>query len=297
MSLCPESLTGQLPVRSARLHAGARPTVPRELGPPRPLSRRTVARASSSSKHALSCRLHDRRVCRVHALPPRLPGPEVCRVHAPRTRLPGLGVGPRPRSPRSFLRDERLREKIGSPISRSTPCRPVSQTTRRAPFMDPEAMNPFALAVARGIGRAHCTGRPYSEADLARRLPSRRNQPHARVARAMKPSPPAFGCPNASTCDLTARGSRTAGFASPPSFPGDEATRRHGALAQRNVSTIRLPERSSRSRCTGRLHVGDAVGAPVARNTGGLFLRTGCSSDGIALRRPVTRAAARAPLR
>jgi hypothetical protein len=136
--------------------------------------------------------------------------------------------------------------------------------------MDPEAMNPFALAVARGIGRAHCTGRPYSEADLARRLPSRRNQPHARVARAMKPSPPAFGCPNANTCDLTARGSRTAGFASPPSFPGDEATRRHGALAQRNVSTIRLPERSSRSRCTGRLHVGDAVGAPVARNTGGL---------------------------
>jgi hypothetical protein len=84
--------------------------------------------------------------------------------------------------------------------------------------------------------------------------------------------------PDANACDLTARGSRTAGFASPPGFPGDEATRRHGARVQRNVSTARFPERSIRSRCTGRLHVGDTVDAPVARNTGGLVLRTGCSS-------------------
>jgi hypothetical protein len=61
--------------------------------------------------------------------------------------------------------------------------------------MDPEAMCSFALAVARGIIRAHCTGRPCSEADLAARLPSRPNRPHAWVARAMRPPPFAFGCP------------------------------------------------------------------------------------------------------
>lgn len=155
------------------------PQCPVSTGPSRPLSRRTVARASSSSKHALSCRLHDRRVRRVHALPPRLPGPKVCRVHASRTRLPGFRVGPRPRSSQSFLRDERLREIRLPDFSRSAPHRPVSQTIRRAPSMDPEAMNPFALAVARGIERAHCTGRPYYETVFADQLPNRRNRPRA----------------------------------------------------------------------------------------------------------------------
>jgi hypothetical protein len=237
--------------------------------PSRPLSRRTVARTSSSSKHALSCRLHDERVCRVHAPSPRLPGPKVCRVHASRTRLPGLRVGPRPRSPQSFLREERLRE-IRFPDSRSTPCRPVSQTTRRAPAMDPEAMNPFALAVARGIGRAHCTGRPYFEADLAGQLPSRRNRPHAWVARAMKPSLLAFGCPTRTRATSLhgapalpallrlpvsramkphgGTGHSHNGTSPPPGCPnGRVALAARVACALEIPSTIRLPELSAAS--------------------------------------------------
>lgn len=129
------------------------------------------------------------------------------------------------------------------PDPQSSLHRPVSQTTKRAPYMDPEAMKPV---------------RP-------RGCPRDRPDPTARVARTLKPFlPPQLPrATNSTSCtgrphheaatdvpvarhacaNLTARGSRTAELAPRPGFPSHRTALPHGAPEQQSHHTAQFPER------------------------------------------------------
>lgn len=223
MSKCFESLTRQLPVRPARLHDGARPTVPRGYrsvastlpphGCPRDELLETpsllpVARPESSScprssvpvarAESLSCARLSNPVARIQSrsapsflakFPSRRTPPRnsVARFFAKRAAPPGFpddSAGPI-HGPRSH---EPIRSR-GCPRDRTSPLHgsPILRDRLRRP-------------VAQPTKPTSCMSRPRHEVAAAR-----------------------LRLPDASTFDLTARGSRTAGFAPPPSFPGDES--------------------------------------------------------------------------
>jgi hypothetical protein len=137
--------------------------VPHETGPSRPLSRHTVARASSSSFHAPFDRLHGRRVCRVHAPTSQLPGSWVCRVHASDVRLPEHRAGPPPRPPQSCLCDVRPRVSVSrSAKLTSSPGFPDKEAGSIHGPRSHEARSTSRLPAR--SPRPHCTGRPHAEA-------------------------------------------------------------------------------------------------------------------------------------
>lgn len=140
----------------------------------------------------------------------------------------------------------------------------------------------------------HCTGRPYSEADLPPGFPDKK--PTSRMSRprheAAAPAPVAR-CDRA---DLTARSPVLPALLHPTGFPVEEATRRHGAPIQRNNLAAGCPNGEA-VRSMGRLRFEASVGAPVARNIGGALRGTGCSSCGIAVTARLPERSLAAPLR
>lgn len=221
MSLCLDSLPLRLPERSARLRDGAQLTVPRE--------HRSAASALSAHGcprvELVECTLSStgcahRRVCRVHALAPQLPGLRVCRVHASRARLPELRVGPLPRSSRSFLLDERLRESVSRSAERARP--PGFPDDVAGPIHGPRSHEARSLPrLPAKSHEPHCTSRPYIEADLLPGFPDKK--PTSRMSRprheAVAPAPVAR-CDRA---DLTARGTALPALLRPTGFPAEKS--------------------------------------------------------------------------
>lgn len=253
MSLCPR-LSHPVVSHAMRSFSRRRPAsqCPVSTVPSRPLSRHTVARTSSSST-ARSPRLvaqpRSLPCSRSHAPVARAVSLSCARLSSPVARAPS-------RSAPAFTGKVSFAVNASAfrfPDPRSARCRPVSRTTSRAPFMDPEAM---PLVRSRGCprNRTNRTARvAHTLKPIFPPVSRTKNRPHARVARAMKPSR-SLSVARVEHADLTARGSRTAGFAPPPGFPFDKATQRHGALAQRCSLAAGCPDGEATS-----LH-----GSPVA---------------------------------
>lgn len=137
-------------------------------------------------------------------------------MHAPDAWLPKRRVGSATaRSAKLPLR--RAPSRFGFPNPRSSLCRPVSQSTKRAPYMDPEAMKP--------VRPRSC---PRDRSDLTAQVAHTRCQPSAPVSRDERSTScmgrlrheahTVVSVARLAGTNLTARGSRTRA-AVPPGFP------------------------------------------------------------------------------
>lgn len=128
------------------------------------------------------------------------------------------------------------------PDPRSARCRPVSQTTSRAPFMDSE--NHAARSLPRlpaNSHEPHCTGRPYFEADLPPGFPDKK--PTSRMSRprheAVAPAPVA----RCDHFDLTARSPALPALLHSTGFPAEQSHTATRCTHPTKPPRRRLPER------------------------------------------------------
>lgn len=259
---------------------------PVSTGPPRPLSRHTVARTSSSSTA---------RSPRLVAQPRSL---SCSRSHVPVARAVSLSCArlsnpvarARSRSAPAFIGKVSFAMNASAcrfPDPRSARCRPVSRTTTRAPFMDPEAM-PLVRSRSYPRKRTNRTARvAHTWKPIFPPVSRTKNRPHARVARAMKPSRSLRLPESSSPTSLHGAPAPPAELRRPVSR-STKPTRRHGALAQRcslaagcpdgeatalhgspvaskRLPVIRFPEPSTAAPSHRLLERWDRADRPVAR--------------------------------